>query len=95
MHRSLGLAVLPVALAATSLWCLVQAIDADQEADLASSGLVGVGLNLLAEPAAAAQDLPSTATGDPATTPLLSARRNRRGEGEDGRPTDPTAEHPD
>ena len=75
MRRFLGLAALPVALAATSLWCLVQAIDADQEADLASSGLVGVGLNILAEPAAAAQDQPSTATGDPATTPLLSARR--------------------
>ncbi len=76
MRRSLGLAVLPVALAATSLWCLVQAVDADQEADLASSGLVGVGLDILAEPAAAAQDPPSTATGDPATTtPLLSARR--------------------
>lgn len=76
MRRLLGLSILPLALAATSAWCLMQAVEADRDAASLSAGLVGAGLDILSEPAAAAQDeqAPSVETAA-GTTPLLSARR--------------------
>jgi D-alanyl-D-alanine carboxypeptidase/D-alanyl-D-alanine-endopeptidase (penicillin-binding protein 4) len=76
MRRLLGLSILPLALAATSVWCLVQAMEADRDTASSPAGFGGAGLGILAEPAAAAQGQPPPSTeARPATTPLLSARR--------------------
>lgn len=75
MRRLLGLSLLPLALAATSLWCLVQAMDADRDADPSSTPWLGAGPGLLAEPAAAADESPAPPETGPSSTPLLSARR--------------------
>jgi D-alanyl-D-alanine carboxypeptidase/D-alanyl-D-alanine-endopeptidase (penicillin-binding protein 4) len=76
MRRVLGLSIVPVALAAVSVWCLMQAMEADREAAAAPTGFVGAGLDILAEPVAAAQDDPQATTPiQTSTTPLLSARR--------------------
>lgn len=73
MRRLLGLSIVPLTLAAASLWCLMQAMDADREAGQGGAGLAGLGI--LAEPAAAAHEPPPSSAAVEATTPLLSARR--------------------